>query len=266
MFDAVEVFSAFSKKLGVEYNIESTCAELEAMWPGLLQIFQKDVTYFDQPRMLFGTDLSKLDFGQIPEYWSDLHSCLIAGFLHGDLEKKVTKLYETAKTWWSSAEHPENAEIDKILNDDQTESKINELIEFLKETRLAKFAMEVFERLDITDIEDDIQKMTKLTPQEIAEIIKNQDHPLVKKIMQKFQNILKEHAQKGSFTQSMMIAEIENIKRKVVKLFGNVFEDMLGMKGGGTNSSEALMGNTPEARRQRMIARMQKKHAAKYGK
>jgi hypothetical protein len=48
-----------------------------------------------------------------------------------------------------------------------------------------------------------------------------------------------------------------------MSLFGNIFNDALGGRKGDT---AALMNNTPEGRRQRMIARMQRKVREKNSK
>ena len=60
--------------------------------------------------------------------------------------------------------------------------------------------------------------------------------------------------------------EIEAIKAKVMSLFGNVFNDALGGRRQGNVPAAAIMGNSPEARRQRMIARMQRKLQEKNSK
>ena len=94
------------------------------------------------------------------------------------------------------------------------------------------------------------------------ETIKDPNNPLVKKFINKIQNLIKSKLESGQITQTQIQGEIEAIKNKVTSLFGNVFNDMLG----GTRSevpSSVLMGNSPEARRQRMLARLQKKQRDK---
>jgi hypothetical protein len=68
--------------------------------------------------------------------------------------------------------------------------------------------------------------------------------------------------QRGEFTQHTITAEVEAIKAKVQSLFGNMFNEMLGGRRADVPAA-VLMGNTPEARRQRMLARLQKKQREK---
>jgi hypothetical protein len=56
----------------------------------------------------------------------------------------------------------------------------------------------------------------------------------------------------------VIIREIETIKAKVIDLFGNVFKDALGGRRAEVPSA-VMVGNSPEARRARMIARLQRK-------
>ena len=89
-------------------------------------------------------------------------------------------------------------------------------------------------------------------------MLKNPENPIVKKVITKVQGVIKEKIQKGAITQEEIVCEIEAVKAKVMSLFGNVFNDALGGKKGDIPAS-AMMGNSPEARRQRMMARLQKK-------
>jgi len=58
------------------------------------------------------------------------------------------------------------------------------------------------------------------------------------------------------------LREVEAIKAKITSVFGNMFLNTLGGGNGGINSAD-MMGNSPEARRQRMLARLQKKQREK---
>ena len=98
----------------------------------------------------------------------------------------------------------------------------------------------------------------KVTFEDIVNLLKNPDHPAIKKGIDKIQNLMKDKFKKGSLKQDDIRNEIETIKAKITGFFGNSFNDILGLKKGET-SREVLMGNSPEARRQRMLARLQKK-------
>ena len=99
-------------------------------------------------------------------------------------------------------------------------------------------------------------------PEELMDMLKNPEHPYVQKIMGKVQGIIKEKIRSGAISQNDIVREVEAIKAKITSIFGNMFNDALGGRQGDIPSS-ALLGNSPEARRQRMLARLQKKHQQK---
>jgi len=84
----------------------------------------------------------------------------------------------------------------------------------------------------------------------------------MKRIIGRIQSKLQHKMERGEFTQQTIVREVEAIKAKIQSLFGNMFNDMLGGRRSDIPST-VLMGNSPEARRQRMLARLQKKHREK---
>jgi hypothetical protein len=145
----------------------------------------------------------------------------------------------------------EGGRISKILEDSESSGRLKEVIDFVLETRIAKMFMEIVEQFDPADINFE-------NPQELMDMLKNPEHPTVQKIVSKVQGIIKEKIRHGSITQNQLVQEIEAIKAKVTSIFGNMFNDALGMPRGETPST-VMLGNSPEARRQRMLARLQKK-------
>ena len=125
-------------------------------------------------------------------------------------------------------------------------------------TRIAKVFTKMVEEFDITDIDLNFEK-----PEEVIEIFKNPEHPIMQKLIQKVQNLIKEKVQRGEISQSQLMTEIEAIKAKITGLFGNIFKDAMGLGGGNSVSGSVMMGTSPEARRQRMLARLQKKQRDK---
>jgi hypothetical protein len=95
------------------------------------------------------------------------------------------------------------------------------------------------------------------------EMLKNPEHPVLKKFIAKVQGLMREKLMSGSYNQNQMMAEIEGIKAKVQSLFGNVLNEALGGAARGDVTSAALMSNSTEARRQRMLARLQRKQREK---
>ena len=116
--------------------------------------------------------------------------------------------------------------------------------------------MSVVEQIDIKDIDINIDN-----PDEFIEIIKNPEHPKIRKVVEKITNLIKSKLQRGEITSAQIKEEVEAIKAKMTSIFGNMFNDALG--GRGDIPAAALLGNSPEARRQRMLARLQKKQREK---
>jgi hypothetical protein len=267
--DAKAVFTSFAvliKKTCPEknpvVNVDENAKSFEIFYPEVLKVIQKDESIFSVERSVFGVNIS--DAWTVSEdkteLWKQLHTCLLASFLHGDIKEKITPLVDMFKSYWSgTGSGAENEEINKILNDSESEDKFKEILTFISETRIAKLFMSIIEQIDITEIGFDFEK-----PEEIIEIVKNPEHPISAKIIARIQNIIKQKVQRGEITQRHIEIEIEQIKTKITSIFGNMFKDALGVGGGGAEvPPTVLMGNSPEARRQRMIARLQKKQREK---
>ena len=85
----------------------------------------------------------------------------------------------------------------------------------------------------------------------------------MKKCIGAVQKQLQSKLQRGELTQQQLQGDIEGLKLKVQGLFGNVLnESLLGGRRADVPST-VLMSNSPEARRQRMLARLQRKQREK---
>jgi hypothetical protein len=169
--------------------------------------------------------------------------------MHGDIKDKMGTVLDMFKGFWAG----KNDEISKILENDDSQGRFKEILEFIMETRLAKICMKMAEEFDVSDFDINVEN-----PEELIEILKNPEHPAIKKVITKVQNSIKDKIRTGAITNEQIVREIESVKAKMMSLFGNVFNDALGGKRGEVPAS-AMMGNSPEARRQRMVARLQKK-------
>jgi hypothetical protein len=242
------------------YVVNDAVSELETTYgPLILKVLQKDETFFSEPRLFCGVNLSTFVTEPTKEtIWKHLQSCIFGAFLDGDLKDKLGKILETVKGIWNSSGQ-ENNEITRILNDDSSQSHIQEIIEFLSETRIAKLCMKLFEEIDFEDMASELNIQD---PNDIIEMMKNPENPAMKRIVGRIQKTLQEKMQRGEFNQQQIVSEVEAIKAKIQSLFGNVFNEMLGGRRADVPAT-VLMGNTPEARRQRMLARLQKKQREK---
>lgn len=259
--DTSKIFEEFCAQVfpGEEISIDVKKAvdEFEAFYPEIVKIIQKDSSFFDVERTVFGRNLSLITDRDL--VWNNLLPCLFASFLHGDIKKKADKVIGLVKNIWN-ASGQENDEVTRILNDEESQGKFTEIIQFILESRLAKIFKNLMESIDFNDLDLNIE-----SPEQVIEMIKDPENPAIKGTIQKIQKIIEDKVKRGEINQQVIIQEVETIKAKVVGLFGNIFNDALGGRRAEVPAT-VLMGNTPEARRQRMIARMQRKLQEKNSK
>jgi hypothetical protein len=244
----------------IEVNTDTAVAEFEAFYPHVSLIIQKDSSFFNENRTVFGRNLSDIDETKRDLIFKNLVPCMIASFFHGDIKQKVGKISDIIKNLWN-ASGQQNDAVTNILNDEASEGHFKDILDFILQSRLVKIFKSLMESFDMSEFELNVED-----PAELIEIIKNPENPAIKKIVTKIQNTIKDKIRRGEFDQNTIASEIEAIKAKVMSLFGNVFNDALGGRRQGNVPAAAIMGNSPEARRQRMIARMQRKLQEKNSK
>ena len=250
-----EVFPGEEIQIVVEKNVE----EFEAFYPAVAQIIQKDNSFFNEDRVVFGRNLSSMEESRREDIWKNLVPCMVGCFFHGDIKKKVGTISEMIKNVWN-ASGQQNDAVTSILNDEKSQGHFQEILDFVLNSRLAKIFVNLVESFDISEFDLKLEN-----PADLIEMIKNPENPMVKKITQKIHATIQQKIQRGEFTQQTIMTEVEAIKAKVMGLFGNVFNEALGGRKSDT-PVQALMGNSPEARRQRMLARMQRKVREKNSK
>jgi len=250
--DIKKAFPSEEPKLDIENDVKY----FETLYPSALKILQRDDGFFlEETRKMFGVNMTDLwlRVGESKElFWKHIQMCLLGSFMHGDIKDKISPIIDVFKKYFGSGAG-QNDEISKILEDKDSEGHFKKILDYVMNTRIAKMFMEVVEQLDVRELELNFEN-----PQEIINMVRNPEHPTMQRIVSKIQNIIKAKMQSGNLTQQQIVSEIEGIKAKVTSLFGNIFNEALG----GTRSeipAEVMMGNSPEARRQRMLARLQKK-------
>ena len=266
--DARKVFTEFLtdlksvfpglKSVG-DVDLDKTAAELEVFYPDALQVIQKDESFFESPRVVFGVDLSTI-WERTDEtksmIWKHVQTCMIASFLHGDLKTKMGKIMEVAKTMLGDR----GDAISKIFEDESTEGHFKEIIEFVMQTRLAKLFFSLVEDFDMSEFNIEIE-----TPQQLMEAIQNPENPVVKKMIEKVQKLVHDKLQRGELSKEQIVNEIEQIKGKIMSSFGDVFNDMLGLGSKKEKGVRPLL-NTPQARAQYRRDRLRMKLQEKYKK
>jgi hypothetical protein len=250
----MEAFNEFKQAFP---SIDITSIDVSAFehqfLPHALKILQKDVSIFDEDIQVLGVPIS--EFRDQESFWMHMQKCLLASFLTGDIKEKVGKIIEQVKSLWSKAGHSTD-EIDKIIGGEESSGKITDLIEYLSNTRLAKILTSIVESLDISELGVDLEK-----PEEVVNLFKNlQGNPVVEKMMKKIQGAIEDKVKKGELTKEILVREVEEIKAKITSMFGDVVGEAMGLgRRDNQLSGQVLTSNSPEARRARMMARLQRK-------
>lgn len=248
-----ELRSAFPSTEFAQYKDTDPAAFEELITPSVLKVMQKDKTLFDTEFVVFETNLSPL-FSSNPDlFWKHIQKCAMSSFLSGDIKGKLNKVAETVREIWGGSGHSSD-EIEKLLGTEESRSKVSEILEFVMTTRIAKVVMSLVESIDITELGIDFEN-----PEEVIKTFQaGEANPVIEKVMKKLKTTLEDKVRRGEFTKEMLAADIETIKLKVQTAFGDMFTDMLGGRKADV-APQVILGNSPEARRARMVARLQRK-------
>jgi|UniRef100_A0A6C0K8Y0 hypothetical protein len=269
--DIRKEFPSLAETLDKEYVEIDFKAEVERfkilLQPIFMQIVKKDDKIFAEPQMfLRGIDFSILmkdaTEKQKDTLWTYIRMFLVCSYLGSDI-------METVKGLWSKLSgQAATSEVDEILKEEGTQSGIQDLLETLKDTRIFKLGMEVMENLNVESLglgEIDFSDIGGL-----LEMVKNPEHPVTKKAVSAVQKLIDQKMRTGSLKKEDFIREIEMLKEKFKHSLGRLFKkEFFGETagagagaGGGdrpTPTAADLMSNHPEARRARMLARLQRK-------
>lgn len=244
-----------------EYSVDDIVKQLETdYYPEILKIIQKDESFFTTPRMFGTTNISSYYNETTSEaIWKHIQMCLLCSFMHGDIKEKMKTIISAVKGMWSSSGQ-ENDEIKQILEDENVENHFNELFEHVKQTRIAKLFQELVDNFDISEIDINLEN-----PQEMIDMIRNPEHPTMKKLINKIQNIIKQKMERGELTQNQITADIDGIKLKAQRIFGNAINNMLGLNTNSRNREQRQQfPNTPEGRRQKKLYDLQQRLQKRY--
>ena len=123
-------------------------------------------------------------------------------------------------------------------------------------TRLAKVVLNLAESIDMSELGLNFDD-----PEELMKSFKEgQQNPAIEKIGKKIKNLLEEKVRRGEFTKEMLSADMHTISLKIQTAFGDMFNDMLGGRKAAV-PGQTILSNSPDARRARMVARLQRKLA-----
>lgn len=237
-----------------EPNADANVREIEAMYSGVLNLLQKNPDFFQTERILFGVNLSALE--PTDTLWKQLHMSLFSSFFHGDIKQKLGTILNTAKSLWSGSGQT-NDEVDRVLNDEKTEDYLQEMFDYVTNLRSAKVIADILEEVDIESFGISLEN-----PMELIELVRNPENPTMQKAITTIQKLLRNKLESGKISQQQLMSDVEGVKAKLQNMFGGAFNEMLGGRR-GDNSASVMMSNSPEARRQRMLARLQRKQREK---
>jgi hypothetical protein len=232
--------------------------------PHFMAVIKKDDTLFKEPQhFLRGVDFSALYIAadvtekQKEAIWNYTRMFLMCSYLGSDI-------METVNSMWTKVTGKDSTdEVDEILRDGETQGGIHDLLETLKDTRIFKLGMEVMENINVESLGLDSIDFTDVPA--LLEMVKNPDHPVTKKAISAVQKIIEQKMRTGSLKKEDFIHEIEMLKEKFKNSLGKIFKSELfgETTDRPTNSAETIMSNHPDARRARMLARLQRKVAKK---
>lgn len=269
--DVKTAFPEFASIIDSNYDLSKLDPSVECKFfeenlrPHIMKIMQKDDSLFEEPiQILRGVDMSS-NWKSLPDetkenIWKYVRMSVAFSFLGGDPADQLKSVIDLFKGFWSQQTGRDADEIDGVLNDENTKSSITELLEVFSNSKIAALITEMVETIDPSSLglEDiDLTDLSKLT-----DMLKNPESPILKKAMGIITKFIEEKIKKGVVTKEELVAEIEGFKARITGSFGKLIkETLIGAPTDGrqTHSADTLMSNHPDARRARMLARLQRK-------
>lgn len=226
----------------------------EVLLPHLLRVLQRDNAVLAEVELFPGI---KVPWEGTDAEWKMLHVTLLRAVLSGNAQEKFGKIFETVKGIIPGLGGSTD-DITKILEDEENQSSFQELLELVMNTRLASIMGDIVQAVQYDDLDLNLEDTEQL-----LEMLKNpRESPVLNELMTRAQAILEDRIKTGKINQQELVREIETIRAKFQSSFGKYLNELIvGDAGGGTtgNTSNQILSNSPEARRARMLARLQKK-------
>jgi len=228
--------------------------------PHLLRVLQKDNTLLSEVDLFPGI---KVEWEGTEDQWSKLHMALLRSVLHGDPKEKFGSIIDAVKKAIPGMGGSSQAdEVQKILEDEETKGALSEILELVMSTRLVSIVTDLFQSLSFEDLNIDLEN-----PETLLEMLRNpQGHAGLNEMMERAKMILEDRVKSGKINPQELRRDIEMIRAKFQSSFGKYLnEAILGEDSGNTtgNTAEQILSNHPDARRARMLARLQKRQQQK---
>lgn len=223
--------------------------------PHLLRVLQKDNTLLAEFDLFPGI---RVAWEGTDEQWKLFQMALLFSVLHGDPKEKFGSIMEAVKKAMPG-QGEQADEIQKILEDEETQSSLSEILELLMGTRLISLVGDIVQHISMDDLNLNLED-----PQSVLNMLRNpQDHEGLKELMDRARMILEDRINSGKLNVQELRREIEMLRAKFQSSFGKYLnEALLGEDAAGNttgNTGQQILSNHPDARRARMMARLQKK-------
>jgi len=230
----------------------------DTLLPHVLRIIQKDNTLLSEIELFPGI---KVEWEGTEDQWKKLHMAMIYSVLHGNPKEKFGKIMEAVKGMIPGGSSQAD-DIVKILEDEETQSSMSEMLELIMSTRLVSLVGDIVQSIQFADLDLNLEN-----PADIIAMLQNpQANPALKEVMDRARMILEDKIKSGKINQDELRRDIERIRAKFQSSFGKYLNQaMLGEDAGNTtgNTPQQILSNHPDARRARMVARLQKKQQQK---
>ena len=232
--------------------------------PHLLRVLQKDNTLLSEVDLFPGI---KVTWEGTEDQWKKLHMAILYSVLHGDPKEKFGTLFDAIKKAipGMGGSGGETDEIQKILEDDETKGAMSEILELIMSTRLVSLVGDILGSLSFDSLNIDLEN-----PESILEMLRNpQEHAGLNELMERAKMILEDRVNSGKLNPQELRRDIELIRAKFQSSFGKYLnEAILGEGSGNTtgNTAQQILSSHPDARRARMLARLQKKQKLRTSK
>lgn len=225
--------------------------------PHLLRVLQKDAKLFEEFEMFPGV---KVTWVNDDEHWTRFHMALLYSVLHGDPKEKFASIWESIKGMMPGG-NTQVDEIEKILEDEDTKGAFSEILELVMNTQLITLVGDIIQSVSFDDLGIDMEN-----PESLLEMFRNPgESTAIQTLMERAKAVLEDRIRTGKIDQFKLQRDIEMIRAKFQSSFGKYLnEQLLGVQGNTTgNTAAQILSNHPDARRARMLARLQKKQKEK---
>lgn len=230
----------------------------DTLLPHLLRVVQKDNTLLAEVELFPGL---KVEWEGTDDQWKKLHMALLYSVLHGNPKEKFDKIFETVKGLVPGGTEKAD-EFQKIFEDEDTKSSMSEMLELIMGTRLLGLVGDIVGSINLADLDLNIDN-----PETLLNALKNpQESPVITELMDRAKMILEDRIKTGKINQQELHREIEMIRAKFQSSFGKYLnEAIIGEQAGPRtgNTAQQILSNHPDARRARMMARLQRKQQEK---